>query len=263
MRLYFEVARLSFRRQVTYRAANWAGAATNIFWGCLRSYVFLALFEARSEVVGYQLADAVTYVWLTQALIMYSQLWGWWDVSNSIRTGAVATDIARPFDYYLYWLSQDVGRAVYYLLFRGVPVFLGGVVLFGVGVTADPRVWLAFLLSLVGAELVGFSFRFLLNLSSFWLLDHRGIGMVASVAASFFSGLLVPIAFFPEWLQGVSAWLPFQSMLYLPASVLLGKLSGPALLGALGQQLAWFVALALAGRALLAVATRRLVVQGG
>jgi ABC-2 type transport system permease protein len=263
MRTYYEVARRSLRRYMAYRAANYAGTITNIFWGFLYSYLTVALFESRSEVGGFDMTDALAYVWLSQALLMFSQAWGWWDIAESIRSGQVATDLTRPFDYYWYWLSHDVGRAVYYLLFRGVPVLVAGVALFGVRLTTDPLVWFAFLLSLVGAELVGFSFRFLVNLSTFWLLDHRGIGVVASIVTAFFSGAMVPNAFFPDWLRAVSDLLPFQSMVYLPNSLLLGKLTGAAVAGALLQQVGWFVALMLVGRALLAVATRRLVVQGG
>jgi ABC-2 type transport system permease protein len=139
MRLYFEVARCALRRQTAYTAANWAGAATNIFWGCLRSFVFVALYEARPEVAGYRLDDALAYVWLTQALIAFCQIWGWWEISATIRTGAVAIDLARPFDYYLYWLSQDAGRAVYFLLLRALPIYGAGALLFGVGVPTSSR----------------------------------------------------------------------------------------------------------------------------
>jgi len=57
--------------------------------------------------------------------------------------------------------------------------------------------------------------------------------------------------------------LPFQGMLYLPSSVFLGKLAGPDLAWALGQQLLRSLALMALGRGLLGLATRRLVVQGG
>ncbi len=263
MQLYFEVAKRSFQRQTAYRAANWAGFATNTFFGCLRSYVFVALFAARPEVVGYQLTDALRYVWLTQALIMYTYLWGWWEVADTIRSGQIATDLAKPFDYYFFWLSHDAGRALYHLLFRGVPTYLAGAILFGIGLPTSPTTWLLFLASLVGAELVSFAFRFLTNLSTFWLMDYRGVAIVAGILTSFFSGLLVPNAFFPDWLRAISNALPFQGMLYLPGSAFLGKLAGADLLWAFGQQLLWFVALATLGRGLLALALRRLALQGG
>jgi len=42
------LARLAFQRQFAYRAANLAGLATNVFFGALRAYVLLALFDAQS-----------------------------------------------------------------------------------------------------------------------------------------------------------------------------------------------------------------------
>ena len=50
---------------------------------------------------------------------MVVQLWGWWDVEATIRSGDVVTDLARPFSFLGYWLARDLGRAAYFLLFRG------------------------------------------------------------------------------------------------------------------------------------------------
>jgi ABC-2 type transport system permease protein len=263
MRLYYELAKRALKRQTAYRAANWAGFATNCFFGALRSYVFVALFSQRPDAAGYDLLDSLRYTWMTQGLLAFVFIWGWYDISTSIRTGQVASDLAKPFDYYAFWLSQDLGRAVYHFLFRTIPTYAVGMLLFGLGLPSDPIVWIGFLASLCCAELVSFAFRFLVNLSSFWLLDDRGVSMLANIFTTFFSGLLVPIAFFPDWLRAIAEVLPFQSVMYVPAAVFLGKLTGWSLVLALAQQLGWFVVLVLLGRALLAVATRRLVVQGG
>lgn len=263
MRLYYELAKRSLKRQTAYRAANWAGLITNCFFGCLRSYVFIALYATRPEAAGYDLLDSLRYTWLTQGLLAFTFMWGWWDVASSIRSGQVASDLAKPFDYYAFWLSQDLGRAVYHFLFRTVPIYAVGLCLFGLGLPGDPLAWVGFSASLWCAALVSFGFRFLVNLSAFWLLDWRGPAMLANIFTTFFSGLLLPIAFFPDWLRGISEALPFQAMIYIPTAIFLGKLTGWSILLALGQQLGWFVVIALLGRALLGVATRRLVVQGG
>ena len=86
---------------------------------------------------------------------------------------------------------------------------------------------------------------------------------VFMVFTMFFGGLLLPIAFFPDWLRAIAEALPFQSMMYVPTAIFLGKVTGGAILLGLGQQLGWFLVIYLIGRALLRVATRRLVVQGG
>ncbi len=46
MRLYWEVARLAYQRQVTYRTENLAGLFTNVFFGYLRAAVFVAVYRA-------------------------------------------------------------------------------------------------------------------------------------------------------------------------------------------------------------------------
>ena len=49
LRFYLEVARTAFRRQLVYRWANLAGLATNIFFGVIVSYVYIALFQANGQ----------------------------------------------------------------------------------------------------------------------------------------------------------------------------------------------------------------------
>jgi len=57
---------------------------------------------------------------VTQAFIGAMALWGWFDMIKSIKSGEVASDLSRPYDYYNYWLAQDLGRSLFQLLTRGV-----------------------------------------------------------------------------------------------------------------------------------------------
>jgi ABC-2 type transport system permease protein len=263
MRLYWEVARRGYRRFATYRAATFAGVFTNTVFGFMRAYVLVALFAARSEVGGFDLTDAVTYVFLGQGLIMAVYLWGWWEVALTIRSGDVVTDLARPFDYQLYWLAQDLGRAAYHALFRGVPPFLVGALVFELRLPDHPLTWPAFALSVALAVCVSFALRFMVNLSAFWLLDYRGAGAMAQAVWTFLSGFVIPVAFFPGTLRAVAEVLPFAAFLQTPVNVFLEKERGWELAGALAFQAVWAVVLLLLGRVLLAAAMRKVVVQGG
>jgi ABC-2 type transport system permease protein len=79
----------------------------------------------------------------------------------------------------------------------------------------------------------------------------------------FLSGAVIPITFFPAWLETVARASPFASITQLPIEILLGKHTGAAMLGVLALQATWACVLWVAGRALLRAATRKLVVQGG
>src|SRR5207244_400094 len=75
-----------------------------------------ALFASRPVVAGYDARDAVTYVWLSQGLLMTVYIWNWVEIALRVRTGDVATDFHRPVDFQGYWLAQDLGRALYHAI---------------------------------------------------------------------------------------------------------------------------------------------------
>ena len=263
MRLYAEVAVRSFRRHLAYRAAALAGIFTNSVFGGVISAVYIAFYretEGDQSVAGYSVGEALTYVWVAQALLAPVAIWGWWELAALIRSGDVVADLMKPFDFYLYWVGQDLGRAACQLLLRFLPTFAIGALFFDLTLPESPARWFAFAVSLVLAILVSFGIRFLFNVSAFWLTDVMGIRMFSLAVVNFLSGQYVPLAFFPDWLRALANALPFRAMFMSPIEVLLGKGS---LVLLVGQQAFWIVALAAAGYWSLARAVRKVEVQGG
>ncbi|MDF3297714.1 ABC transporter permease [Streptomyces tropicalis] len=262
-RLYAAVAAGGFRRYATYRVATAAGVFTNTVFGLILVYTYLALWDVRPHLGGYDRAQAVTYVWLGQACLAALAIGGGGvedELIERIRTGDIAIDLYRPADLQLWWLAGDLGRAVFQLLGRGVAPFVLGSLLFPVALPSDVLTWTAFLGTVLLAMLVSFGIRYLVALSTFWLMDGRGALQMMMITGFFCSGMLLPLNVFPGALGDVVRVLPWSSLLQAPADVLLGRA------GALGTylfQAAWAVALLLAGRLLQSVATRRVVVQGG
>jgi ABC-2 type transport system permease protein len=263
LRFYVEVAHTAFRRQVIYRWANLAGLLTNIFFGVIFSYIIIALFHARPTVAGYSVSDTLRYTWLVQAMVMVVLTFGWYDLMLTIRSGAVISDLSKPCDFYWYWFSRECGRDIYFLIYRGIPTYLAGMLLFGFGVPVDWRYWAAFLVSLLLGASVGIAYRVLYNAVAFWFLEARAIGTLFVVIALFFTGSYVPIPFFPHWLLAIIVWLPFNALINVPAEIALGKIPAAFLLFELGRQLFWVITLTLLVRIVIAVAARRVVVQGG
>jgi ABC-2 type transport system permease protein len=263
LRFYVEVARTAYRRQLIYRWANIAGLCTNAFFGAIGSYVVVALFQVRASVGGYHLADTVQYIWLLQALTMPVLPFGWMDLMLTIRTGDVVSDLSKPCDFYWYWAGREAGRTLYYLAFRAVPTYVLGMVLFAIGLPAQADRWLLFLASLVLAATLGIAYRFLYNLVAFWVVEARAVATMAHSIALFCTGMIIPVAFFPPSLRAITAWLPFNGLMNLPAEFFLGKVPGSQIAFELARQLAWVLALTLIARRVAASAARRVVAQGG
>ena len=263
MNRYVEIARVSYRRHRAYRAANIAGLASNGYFGLVRSFVFLALYRARPEAEGYVLLDALTYVWVTQALIMPVMHWGWLEIAQTIRDGDVISDLSKPVSFFGYWLSRDLGRSGYYVLYRFIPTLCIGLILFPMRLPEHLTTWIYFSLSILMAAVLGFCVLFLINITGFWTTDVRGINSVVLTAVNFLTGFIVPLEFFPPAARAIAEVLPFAGMISIPINIFLERATGLAMLGLLGRQALWVCMLVLACRVTLAAATRRLVVQGG
>jgi ABC-2 type transport system permease protein len=263
VRLYWEVARTTARRLSTYRAATFAGVVTNTVFGFILSYALLAVFEQRPDVGGFDARDAVTFTFVTQGMLMVIGVFGNNEQADRVKTGEVALDLCRPYDYQGWWAGVAYGRALFYAWARGIPPFVVGAVVFDLRLPGEAWAWPAFVASVALAVGVAFGYAFLLQLTAFWILDVRGPAQLGWVTAQFLSGCFVPIVMFPDVLEGVARVLPFVAMVQLPVEVFLGKHEGVGLLGVYATQVAWLVVLVAAGRLVLARAVRKVVVHGG
>ncbi|MFG2137138.1 ABC transporter permease [Streptomyces sp. NPDC048650] len=263
---YTAVAAGSFRRYATYRTATAAGVFTNTVFGFIVSYTYLALWAERPHLGGYGSAQALTFAWTAQALLAASALMvggGLEELQERIRSGDIAVDLYRPVDLQLWWLAGDLGRAALQLIARGVVPLAVGAGCFELSLPVNPLSWLCFLLSVALGVVVGFALRYLVALASFWLLDGSGLALVSGLACMFFSGMVLPLRAFPGGLADVAQLLPWAAILQVPADVLIGTRSGPAVLRGLAFQAAWGLALLALGRLVQAAATRKVVVHGG
>ncbi|MFJ3706773.1 ABC transporter permease [Streptomyces sp. NPDC090053] len=266
MRVYAVVAAGGFRRFATYRVATAAGVFTNTVFGFILAYTYIALWDERPHLGGYDQAQALTYVWLGQALMTTMALLGGGledELVERIRTGDIAIDLYRPVDLQLWWLAGDLGRAAFQFLGRGVAPMALGALAFHLALPTNPFVWLALLVSLLFGVIVSFAIRYLVALSAFWLMDGMGVAQMAGIAGMFFSGMVLPLNLFPGLLGEIARLLPWSVLLQVPADIALGKRTGWGLVTAYAFQLGWAVVLLGAGRLLQSAAARRVVVQGG
>lgn len=262
-RLYLAVAVGGFRRYATYQVATAAGVFTNTVFGVILVYTYLALWDQKPHLGGYDQAQAVTYVWLGQCLYATLAIQGGGaekDLMDRIRTGEIAVDLYRPADLQLWWLAGDMGRALFQMVGRGVVPFLFGAVFFPMALPTEVTPWAAFVVTLLLAAVVSFAIRYLAALSVFWLLDGMGVNQALMITGIFFSGMVLPLNAFPGVFGEVVRALPWAAQIQMPADVLMGE---RAPLGAFAFQAVWAVVLLAAGRIVQSAATRRVVVQGG
>jgi ABC-2 type transport system permease protein len=264
LRPYVALAAAGFRRWSTYRQAAVAGVFTNTVFGVIKLSILLAVAEsAGGTVAGYDAASLSTYTWVSQGLIAVVMIFSWTELADRVRTGDIAVDLARPVDLQLAWLAADLGRAAWSLLSRALVPLAFGALVYGLYVPSDPTALALLPVSLLLAVVVSFGCRFVVNLTAFWLVEVRGVVLLYVLVSGVLGGHLVPVHFFPGWLQAVAYATPFPSMVQTPIDLVTGQADGGAAVGLVLAQVAWAAGVLLLGRVVLVRATRKLVLQGG
>ncbi|HSH04632.1 MAG TPA: ABC-2 family transporter protein [Anaerolineae bacterium] len=263
MDTFFAIARRSWQRYLTYRAATIAGFITNFIFGIMRVSILLALYGDRTSVEGYTISGILTYTALSQAIIAYLSFFGWFALADSIYNGDIAVDLLKPIPLFRLWLAQDLGRALVNLLLRGVTILICYALIFDLTFpTTLPHIALISF-TLIISWLLSFMWRFLINLTALWSPNARGFIRFGFVISWFASGFMMPLRFFPPWLQQILYLTPFPHLLNSVVEVYLGLLTGPDLYLILAQQIAWCLGLYLIIHLTLQRGIRRLVILGG
>jgi ABC-2 type transport system permease protein len=166
--------------------------------------------------------ELVAYFLLTLLLRMFIGSWVLWQISEDIRTGALAQRLLRPVPPLVGYTAEQLAplplRATLVL-----PLSLFLLLTQARGeLTADPWLVAAFLLSLPGAWAINFLTMAFLGMLAFYIDSATGLFYAWMGLYTLFSGYLMPLSLLPHWLRQLSDVLPFRYMLDAPVRMLLG-----------------------------------------
>jgi len=270
-RPYLAAFRARFQLMLQYRAAALAGFATQLWWGAIRILVFAAFYGVNAAAAPISFTDAVTYVWLGQALLALQPWSADPEIGQAVRTGGVGYDRLRPLDAYGYWYARSVG----WMLARALPravlmVLAAGIVLPLVGL--EDWAWrppsgvtaaLLFIPAFALMTALGAAVLMLANIIVAASLNERGVNAVLTPLVIVFSGSLLPLDFYPDALRPFLHVQPLAGLVDIPFRIYFADLTGAAALRGLALQAGWTLVLVGLGRLAMERMMRRLEMQGG
>lgn len=263
MRAYLAILSARFRTLLQYRAAAVAGLGTQLFWGLIRVMIFEAFYASSTAPQPMTFAQVVTYVWLGQATIRLLIWRADPDVERMIRTGTVAYELIRPVDLYWLWFSRSIANLTAPTVLRAVPMVIIAALLLGMQAPASIGAAAAWALAMAMAVLLAAAMTTLQSILLMWTISGQGVSTLLPALVWSLSGMILPLPFFPDWMQPILHALPFRGMMDVPFRIYIGHIQAGGWLGVLAHQAGWAIGLVLLGRWALRRGTRRLVVQGG
>ena len=181
-------------------------------------------------------------------------------MSENVKDGSIAYILNKPYDFLLYQFSATMGETIFRAMLNAL--FGGLTVWWLVGATEHPEGFLIALPAILGAWVLHFCVNAMIGLSAFVVEDVSAFVWIYQKLAFIFGGLLIPLDFYPQWLQVIAKSLPFSSVIYGPARLFVTP-SVELFVNVMALQLVWILALSF----MLVIAYRRgltqLTVNGG
>lgn len=240
-----------------------------LVWRSLAIVIFLWIFAQLWRVTfvsagtptisGLSLHDTLWYLMLAETIELGRPRISR-SIAETVRDGSIAYLLNKPYDFLLYQMSTNLGESLFRmglnLLFGGATVWLL------VGPPPEARGWAPTAVTVLGAWAINFCIGALIGLAAFLVEDVTPFEWIYQKMIFILGGMLIPLDFYPNWLQTISKALPFSYAMYGPARLFVTP-DLTRFTGVLAGQLLWILVL---GGVLLLVyqrGARRLAINGG
>lgn len=264
MRSYLAIIRSAFLGMLAYRMRYLTGILTYTLFVSVNYFIWKAIYSTYPEgtsLHGFHLKDMVTYLavgWIARSFY-FSTIDE--DIEELVRSGQISIFLLRPMNFHLTMLSQAIGESLFRMSFFTLPISLVILSLFPISAPASVSAGVLFFLSSVTSFFILVELNFCIGLLAFELQSIQGLNRAKYYLLQLFSGLLMPVAFFPDWFRKIIEILPFRFITAVPMEAYLGKIEGMDWV--LLQEVFWILVMWSVSSLLWSRAMNRLTLQGG
>ena len=263
MRRYLAVVRGAYMLGLVYRFGFIFTILGNIVYLGVAYYLWKSIYKHADVIRGLTFNETFLYVGLGSAVFILLKTYADWYIHYDIREGTIANYLIKPIDVSLYALSSSLGFFLMNVTAVTIPTFLLLIFVFNVQFVVGPGL-LLFPLGLFLAFLISFFFDYFVGLFGFYSESVWGLSITKEIIVTALSGALIPLPFFPDPVQKVLLWLPFQAIYHTPLMMITRPDQGwDVFLPMIATQFFWVVLLFIATRLFYNQAVKVLRISGG
>lgn len=260
---YIEMIRIRFLMMLAYRTNYYSGIL--IYSINIGAYYFLwtAIYGGKESIEGLSAVQMTTYIavsWMARAFY-FNNIDR--EIALEIKEGKVAVELIRPYNYLGMKTMQAFGEGIFRLAFFSIPGMVIVALVFPMEFSTNGLTWLLFASSLVFSFIVNTQINLITGMLTFFLFNNDGLMRAKRVIIDLFSGLLLPISFYPGWAQDIMMYFPFQAISYIPSMIFTEGIKGNEVLQAILLQGFWAIVLLLPIQVIWVIAKKRMIIQGG
>lgn len=262
-RVYAEFARVGFVNTLAFRLRYYTGIVTYFIYVSVYYFIWKAIYTHSTRIEGFDFRQMLTYIalgWIIRS-VYFNNIDQ--EMAYAVMEGRLAMELIKPANIQAMQVARALGEAVFRLVMLTAPTAVVILLVYPVKRPTSLPHFLAFLLSVGLSFFIVAGINFAVGTFAIRLKSILGLLRAKHFLLELFSGLLIPISFFPQAFQKILAAMPFQYISYVPVLLYLGKLNGRGIWEALGLQLFWVTIVFVIGHGLWSWSSRRITIQGG
>jgi len=262
--LYKRLLINSFKAKFVFRVNYLIKLLFNFFYIVLQIYIWKGLYgHSGSLVAGVSIQELIAYTIFSSMTKMLTRSSTMTEINTSYQDGSISTRLLLPMGFRSYYMLSDISGNLFWSLYNNLPPIIVAAAFFGLHFQFAIVNLLFFIIAVILAFFINFMFSFIMGISVIWFKNAFFLENVSELVFKLFSGAIVPLWFFPEWLHTASRFLPFRYVIFEPVSILLGKTALERIPIIFAWQSVWIAVLFLLMSLIWYRGKRHIMVQGG
>lgn len=227
MKKFWEIVKINYKSLIQYKWTFAMSLLAQPFVMVVNYLVFSGIYSyiGHGQIKGYDMEQMVWFY--TANLLVNGFVWNnaVGEMSYKIRSGDFSGDLLRPMSVFTYGLSGMMASRMIAILMD----FLPGLVVYSLILPPSfltPASMLRFVLMMIPTFFLSYLLSFLVGLCAMVIKNDTSLQAVSGVLIAFAGGSLVPMEFYPGWLEGLMDFLPYKYIYYYPIQIFLNKCDG-------------------------------------
>lgn len=263
MKKYLAISQFAFGRALAYKSKIPIMVVEQIMLILANVYIWKAVSEYSDSVAGFNSNQLISYsvvIWLLHRLIsngIDSK------IEESYRSGKIVYDFTRPYDLILYHVFDSAGISLFWLIFSVLPTYIVFQVFVGLVSPTGLFHMMSSLICILLSFLILSLMNFIVGMMVFFMEQTKGLRIMKHISMDIFSGLLIPLTFYPLWLQNILDFLPFKYVFFTTIQIWIGSVNTNEANIIMITQLLWVLILGGFAKLCIKICDDHISIQGG
>ena len=175
-------------------------------------------------IQGYNLSQMLSYQVWVMIVGFLAQSYNSMNLAEDIRLGRISSYLIYPFGFWSFHTANFFATQLIQFIVAAITLAFSAVFFDFVSLPTLTSLLSGLLIALL-VGLLWFQISFIIGLVAFWLEETWVLRVIFTTITQFFSGAIIPLELYPDWLRDWLFYSPFPYLTFVPVRFFLGDQS--------------------------------------